>query len=130
MAQYLGLMGASAGQWNQYASILVSFFIDLEEDEPNNIIWTKNNKDGSFFVNLGYDMATKDEHEGEHIWWWMKIWKIPVPVKTILTLWLALNNKLLTWENLTREDSKGRELVCCVKMQLRQLRIYFVIILI
>ena len=35
---------------------------------------------------------------GEIQWWWKKLWQIQSPLKTVITKWLALSNKLLTWE--------------------------------
>ena len=38
-------------------------------------------------------------HVGPKIWWWGYLWKLNVHLKLKITLWLVLNNKLLTWEN-------------------------------
>jgi hypothetical protein len=35
----------------------------------------------------------------EKQWWWGPIWKLKAPLKSKITLWLAINNKLLTWDN-------------------------------
>ena len=94
--QDLGLMGDLVVEWNHYVTRLVNNFIHLEEDESDKLIWTKNGKCGSFSAKLGYEVATKDENEGEHLWWWTKILKTLGPLKTILTLWLVLSNKILT----------------------------------
>ena len=45
---------------------------------------------------MGYEAALQLEQEGVEQWWWEKNWKIRGPLKTILTLWLAMSNKLLT----------------------------------
>ena len=99
--QDLGLTGSTTIEWNRYVTKLVICFIHLEE-ETDTRIWTKNCKDGSFFAKLGYDDAMEREQEGNNHWWWTKIWKILGPLKTFLTLWLALSNKLLTWEILIK----------------------------
>ena len=59
--QELGLLGASAVEWNCYATILVKCFIHLEEDVPEKLIQTNNGKDRNFYAKLGYEAATLDE---------------------------------------------------------------------
>ena len=38
----------------------------------------------------------------EDQWWRKRLWKIQIPLKTIITMWLAFSNKLLTWEMLQK----------------------------
>ena len=40
-------------------------------------------------------------------WWWSKIWKSNAPLKTIITLWFTLNNRLVTWEMLLKHGFEG-----------------------
>ena len=42
------------------------------------------------------------EYQQTKFWWWYRIWKLQAPLKAILILWLAMNNKLLTWEALLK----------------------------
>ena len=39
---------------------------------------------------------------GGEIDWWKQVWKSEGPIKAKITLWLALRNKLLTWENIKK----------------------------
>ena len=49
-----------------------------------------------------------EEHTGrENQWWWKRLWKIQCPLKTIITMWLAFSNKLLTWEMLEKRGFEG-----------------------
>ena len=38
---------------------------------------------------------------------WKQLWKVECPLKAKLTLWLTLNNKLLTWDNLQKRGWIG-----------------------
>ena len=43
-----------------------------------------------------------EEHTGkENQWWWKRLWKIQIPLMTIIT------NKLLTWEMLSKRGFEG-----------------------
>ena len=59
---------------------------------------------------MGYEAGIQLEHQHTNCWWWSKVWKIQVPLKAMLTLWLDLNNKLLTWEALLKQGFKGPRL--------------------
>ena len=48
-----------------------------------------------------------EQFNGEKAWWWQGLWECNSPLKTILTFWLAMNNKLLTWENLRKRGLQG-----------------------
>ena len=39
--------------------------------------------------------------------WWKQLWKSKGPLKAKITLWLTLNNKLLTWDNLQKRGWIG-----------------------
>ena len=52
-------------------------------------------------------MAILEQFEGEKSWWWQGFWDSNSPLKTILTFWLAINNRLLTWENLRKRCFQG-----------------------
>jgi hypothetical protein len=40
-------------------------------------------------------------------WWWSKLWKVKSPPKSILFIWLILNNRVLTWEMLQNKNKIG-----------------------
>lgn len=82
-----GLVAAEAEEWSHYIGLLNANFITLIEDDPDTLCWSKKQKTGDFTTKMGYK------------WWWSLIWKISDPLKCRITLWLPLNNKLLTWEN-------------------------------
>ena len=39
--------------------------------------------------------------------WWKKLWKAEGPLKAKVTLWMTLNNKILTWDNLQKKGWNG-----------------------
>ena len=41
--------------------------------------------------------------DGDPSWWWTKIWKVRLSKKMNIFMWLALENKVLTWEMLQTE---------------------------
>ena len=56
---------------------------------------------------LGYKSWELEQYQGEKVEWWSKVWKREGSLKEKITLWLALNNKLLTWENLKKRGWIG-----------------------
>ena len=106
MAQELGLEENEAAKWSRYVNQLGNNFILLTEDRDK-LIWTWNKKDGNFSAKLGYEVAVQLEYQQMECWWWSQIWKLQVPIKAILILWLAMNNKLLTWEALLKHGFMG-----------------------
>ena len=49
--------------------------------------------------------------------WWKQVWKSEGPFKEKITLWLALNNKLLTWENIKKRGLEWSNLVCIMSLK-------------
>ena len=50
----LGLEEGLREEWNDFVSLLKSCFIHLEEEEKDNLFWTKNPVNGDFMAKLGY----------------------------------------------------------------------------
>ena len=62
---------------------------------------------GDFTAILGYKTWAWEQHQGEKVDWWKQLWKSKGPLNAKLTLWLTVNNKLLTWDNLQRRGWIG-----------------------
>ena len=60
------------------------------------MVWTKNIINGDVMAKLGYTTWSLEKYQGEKLDWWKKVWKCEGPLKDKITLWLTLNNKLLT----------------------------------
>ena len=71
------------------------------------MVWTKNPTTGDFMTKLGYKSWALEHYQGEKIVWWTQVWKSEGPLKAKIILWLALSNKLLTWENLKKRGWHG-----------------------
>ena len=95
-----------AEEWNKYINLLVTNFIHLGTD-PDKLVWTKNPKTGQYTTKLGYQVSIEDKTWEEKKWWWRKLWHTQSPIKTQITMWLALSNKLLTWEKLQKRGFEG-----------------------
>jgi hypothetical protein len=50
-------------------------------------------------MKLGYWVQDEDKFKGEKKWRWNLIWSINAPQKVNILSWLAMENKLLTWDN-------------------------------
>ena len=93
-----------------------SSFVSLDEDTHEKLIWTRNEIDGHYTTKKGYEVAIMEQFEGEKPWWWHDLWYSNSLLKTILTFWLDINNKLLTWENLRKRGLQGLGLcILCKK---------------
>ena len=79
----------------------------MEEEKEDKLVWTKNPVNGDFTTKLGYKTWAWEQHQGEKVDWWKQLWKSKGPLNAKLTLWLTLNNKLLTWDNLQRRGWIG-----------------------
>ena len=99
--------GDDAERWSRYVNLLEINFVNLDEDEQDKLIWTRNVIDGDYTAKKGYEVAILEQFEGEKSWWWEGLWASNSPLKTILTFWLEMNNKLLNWENLRKRGFQG-----------------------
>ena len=81
--------------------------------------------DGKFSAKLGYEATVQLEHQQTECWWWSRIWKLQAPLKAILTLWLAMNNKLLTWEALLKRGFMGPEFSFHAEMKDKHAHTFF-----
>jgi len=75
----------------------------------------------NYIVKLGYESLLGFDHS-KTVWWWSKLWKVKAPLKVKLLMWLALNEKVLTWEMMRKRNREGDFLARIVK---KTLRIYF-----
>jgi hypothetical protein len=94
-------------EWNSFITLLCENFITLDREYEDSLCWSKNPHNGSYIVKLGYKAWLEENSETQLKWWWKPLWKIKAPPRCKLTLWLALNNKLLTWDNCLRRGWCG-----------------------
>ncbi|KAH9294277.1 hypothetical protein KI387_040519, partial [Taxus chinensis] len=89
--QTLDLGGDCVHSWNDYLAKLRRGHIRLQE-EPDCIVWTQNKTVGIYTARLGYKVLMAIENQAA-CWWWSKIWKVKVPMKNKVFMWLSLNTK-------------------------------------
>jgi hypothetical protein len=81
------------------------FFVELKKahirlnNSSDELIWALNGAGGNYTPILGYSTHF-GPGPGDDNWRWQKLWKVKVPPKCKLFMWLILNNKFLTWEAL------------------------------
>jgi len=106
IAQDLGLPEGLKVEWDCYTQALKQNAIDLT-NEPDRLVWTWNMADGVVTVKEAHNALVHLADVEDHKWWYSLIWKIKVPIKIILFMWLSLNNKVLTGENFRRRGGIG-----------------------
>ena len=79
----------------------------MKEEEKYKLVWIKYIANGDFTAKLGYKSWEFDQYQKEKMDWWKQVWKSEGPFKEKITLWLALNNKLLNWENIKKRGWNG-----------------------
>jgi len=114
------LVGAEAEEWSQFIGLMFANFISLMEEDLDTLCWSKNPRK----IEIPYASLKTQNREisqqkwdtnfwpnliskGDKKWWWSLIWKISAPLKCKITLWLPLNNKLLTWDNRLKRGWNG-----------------------
>jgi len=63
------------------------------------MVLSKNKKTSRYTASQGYQVM-QSSVDGDPSWWWTKIWKVRLSKKMKIFMWLALENKVLTWEML------------------------------
>ena len=102
----MGLEEGLRKEWEENVSLHKSNFILLEEGRIDKLVWTKNPINGES-AKLGYKTWAWEKHQGVKETWWKQIWKSEGPLEAKITLWMTLNNKLLTWDNLQKRGWNG-----------------------
>jgi hypothetical protein len=95
----LGLPQEFHVEWDSYISRLCENFILLDDESSDTLCWSYNQKEGSFTTKLGYKAWQEERLQVQPKWWWKTLWKRKAPLRCKISLWLAMNNKLLTWDN-------------------------------
>jgi hypothetical protein len=68
-------------------------------DQDDELKYSKNKSTRVFIEKLGYVARIEEEVSKEMVWWWKLVWKLEIPLKTIIFLWLNLVNNILTRDN-------------------------------
>lgn len=97
-ATQLELQVDLADEWNKYTQDLKHGAIMLNQ-EKDELTWSRNKDMGVYTAKLEYAAKKDDEEVRDNKWWWKKVWKLNSPLKTRIFFWLAMSNKILTWDN-------------------------------
>lgn len=65
----------------------------------------------------------QNSHE---VCWFTRFWKIKIPIKIILFIWLAWKNKNLTWENRRKRNMQGANDMCFLQARGRKKFTYYI----
>jgi len=93
----IGLEGDVVGYFSNFISSLIYDHVQLRS-ESDELIWNRNKDGGRYTSKLGYEVAH---------WWLLKIWKLQAPRKTKILMWLALMDRISTWDYLQNKNKQG-----------------------
>jgi hypothetical protein len=99
-------VGREALEWERYIHTLKTYHVRIKESEDE-LIWGKNPAKEVYIPKTGYQALNSYAGSDEGVWWWKCIWKYKCPLKSCIFMWLALKNKVLTWENLKKGGKHG-----------------------
>lgn len=109
----LGLTGLLSDDWNDYRRNLNGAGVALQANEQDTLVWLGADNTGVLTVKSVYEALVSLNGIPECSRWEKNLWKWPIPLKITLFFWLALHNKVLTWEQLQRRGWVGPS-VCCL----------------
>jgi hypothetical protein len=102
----LNLDGKWASDWNLFSTALKSAGISLTAD-PDSLLWTGGDGSGLLTVKNIYVALFSHFHPESFPSWLRQIWNWKVPLKLKLFVWLAGQDKVLTWDSLRRRGWEG-----------------------
>jgi hypothetical protein len=70
------------------------------------LVWKKS-PHGVYSPKLGYIALNVDLIQRESCWWWIGLWKLKSPLKTNISMWSVLENKVLTWDKMRKHQIEG-----------------------
>jgi hypothetical protein len=112
----LGMTGRLAEDWDNFTRELNGTDVSLQETEKDSLLWSGGDKKCDITVKNIYKAIFSLEEipvwSGRQI----KFWKWHLALKVILFFWLALRNKILTWDSLQRKGWMGPG-YCCLCCQ-------------
>jgi hypothetical protein len=83
------------------------------KENPDELSWIGDDNTGLISVKNVYNTLSNKFWPGKAEGWRIQLWKWSCPLKIKLFLWLLLENKILTWENLQRRGWYGPG-ICCL----------------
>ena len=103
----MGLCGKLGIEWSYYIIGLQNGSIFLDEGSDS-LKWSFNKYSGEIRTKLTYQLLAEDIiciHQ-----WWNQLWSWKAPYRIIIFYWLALENRLLSWDNFLKRGMLGPNL--------------------
>jgi hypothetical protein len=109
----LGLSGDLSIEWRHFCRDLQVARVILSEEEDG-LYWIGGDSSGVISVKNIYEAIQTNQ---KHPWvtcWKIHLWKWDIPQNIKLFFWLAINNKISTWDNLLHRgwSGPGRCILC------------------
>lgn len=102
----LGLGSVWASEWKEYIGALNKAGIRLT-DRDDELLWVCNQSSGHITAKSAYSALIMNTSFEVPRWWYKKLWKWKILLKLKCFQWMAFENCLLTWDNLTRRGWIG-----------------------
>ena len=100
-------------EWNAYVDSLYNagFILNIDRDV---IVWGVNQQSQTVKENLAYLHFLKEVEVSVCSWWNFTLWSLKIPGWVKYSCWLAINQKILTWDALQARGYSGpRVCVLC-----------------
>jgi hypothetical protein len=76
-------------------------------DENDTLVWSWNTKGGQVNAKQAYEVQCLDDHEVISNEWYLDLWNWKMPLRIKLFCWLMFENRILTWDNLSKRGLIG-----------------------
>jgi hypothetical protein len=102
----VGTSGSLAIEWNSFCKALIDSGIHLQPRDDF-LIWTGGDHSGILTVKNVYNAMEKKFWPQQIAGWRRQMWSWDLAYKIKLFIWLAVENKILTWEILQKRGWEG-----------------------
>lgn len=110
-AREIGLSGYLTHLWDDYIKKLNSAGVRLNND-VDKLVWGGNPASGIVSAHTTYTRILQENFIFPQDWWYKRIWQWSIPLNLKCFIWLVLQDKLKTWDNLCKRGWIGPS--CCV----------------
>jgi hypothetical protein len=104
-AEDLNLQG-DIGEGKFFVRVLNSSATRLGENEDQ-IKWSRNHQSGVYTAKLGYADKMEEDQVEARLWQWQIVWKMESSLKEKNCLSIALDNRILSWDNCQKRNMQG-----------------------
>jgi len=105
-ADSLGMEGEQKEEWNNIVKGLVGSVFVLN-NEKYTLLWSWDTKRGQVNDNHAYKVQMLELRKVEPCYWYNELWNWQSPLKVKRFVWLMMEQRILTWENLNKRGLNG-----------------------